>query len=67
MILSKICDRCKIEEEDWYHIWECDKNNNILYNIINDNINEWISHMETQDIKINGEFYRVPGCKVRGK
>ena len=55
---SKLCERCKFAEEDWYHIWECDKNNDILYNIISEKISEWIIDMESKHIKINKKFYR---------
>ena len=45
---SSTCDRCKLINEDWIHLWDCDKNENALHNILVDSIKEWITTMDQQ-------------------
>ncbi|RIA98341.1 hypothetical protein C1645_870791 [Glomus cerebriforme] len=46
---EKSCQRCKEEDEDWIHIWNCKKNNPSIYELIDEVIEIQIKEMEAEN------------------
>ncbi|RIA88767.1 hypothetical protein C1645_825857 [Glomus cerebriforme] len=52
-IYESKCPRCRSEPENWTHIWNCSKNEVIIYNIIKDEIEIQVKELEKENIKVN--------------
>ncbi|RIA84027.1 hypothetical protein C1645_832890 [Glomus cerebriforme] len=47
------CMRCKMDNESWNHVWECDMNSFTLYDIVNENISKNIENLKNKNIYVN--------------
>ncbi|RIA83195.1 hypothetical protein C1645_834176 [Glomus cerebriforme] len=49
------CIRCKVKNENWNHVWECEQHKTTLYDIVQDNIKRFIENLKLKNIKVNEE------------
>ncbi|RIA98306.1 hypothetical protein C1645_731762 [Glomus cerebriforme] len=52
------CMRCKMDNENWNHIWECENNTITLYDIVQENIQKNIENLKKKNIYINEEIWK---------
>ncbi|RIA92327.1 hypothetical protein C1645_820838 [Glomus cerebriforme] len=51
------CMRCKMDNESWNHVWECDMNSFTLYDIVNGNILKNIENLKKKNIYVNKDWW----------
>ncbi|RIA83364.1 hypothetical protein C1645_833956 [Glomus cerebriforme] len=57
-IFEKKCQRCRRDDENWVHIWNCDRNERSIYEIINNAMDEQIREIKGNTIKVTEERWK---------
>ncbi|RIA83995.1 hypothetical protein C1645_742664 [Glomus cerebriforme] len=47
------CMRCKVDNENWNHIWKCENNSTTLYEIVQENLQKNIENLKKKNIYVN--------------